>query len=497
MKRIALFFVLTAIILSAAGCGKSEPSVTLPQPAETTETIPDETEPKYVADSLPEKMDFNGRKATWYVGDYMSAYWTDFVAEEEKGERVNDSVFSAQRNVEERLNVTLDYYRKIVQYNDRNNVNAEISASVLANDKAYDIYGGRNLISLMLEDAYLLDLSDVPHLDFEKPWWNRSQLNMMPGNKVFVASGDGSLSIIKHTFCILFNQDQLNDFGVKDDLYLLMENGKWTLDKLAEIAALGYKDVNGNALADYGDCFGLTLGDSNKILGFQFTCGGSVVEKSKSGYEIQYGSERMEAIFEKTLKLLNETSGVLMPLGNSESNTLSVASFGGNYADKTFMEGNALMTASLVGDAAVILGEAKFSYGLLPYPKFDENQENYISCCQRNAFFSLLAYADKELSGAILEAWSSEAYRSIQPTYFETTLKARYSSDSKMATVFDLLRETLRFEIGDYFTESLGSPTSPFRNYITNNNAGQWMSYYASKEETWQKTLNEIWEKLS
>jgi len=384
-----------------------------------------------------------------------------------------------------------------VQYNDRNDVNSEIQASVMAGDGTYDIYAGRNLISMMLQDNYLLDLSENKYINFDKPWWNQSQLNMMPGGAVYVASGDGSLSIIKHTYCIFFNQTQLDAYNVSDDLYQVVEDGQWTIDKMASIAKLGYADVNGNTEADYGDEFGLTMGDTNKLLGMQFAMGGSVVEKGKDGYELTYGSERMVNIFDKTVALLNETEGVLMPMGNNANNTLSVASFGGNYADKTFMEGNALMSASLVGDAATVLADATFAYGLLPYPKLDESQKDYVSTCQRNAFFSLLAYADPDLSGAVLEAWSSEAYRTIQPEYFETTLKARYSNDDKMAGIFDLLRSTMRFDIGDYFTESLGSPTSPFREMAVKNEAGQWASNYASKETGWKDTLTEIWETLS
>jgi len=497
MKRFVILTILIALLTSMSACGKDTPADTVPSDTTSLETIPAETEPQFVPDDLPDTLNFDDRTVTWYIGDYMSAYYDDFHAEEANGERVNDAVYNARISVEERLGITTNYYRKIVQYGDRNDLNAEIQASVMASDNAYDLYAGRNLISMMLQDSFLLDLSDNPYIDFEKPWWNQSQLNMMPGNAIYVASGDGSLSIIKHTYCVFFNQDQLNAYGVTDDLYQIVADGKWTLDKMADIAALGYNDANGNAEADYGDQFGLTMGDSNKLLGIQFAAGGIVVEKNDTGYVLQYGSERMVDIFDKTVALMNLTEGVLMPQGNNDSNTLSIASFGGNYADKTFMEGKAIMTASLVGDAAVLLGDANFEFGLLPYPKLDETQSNYIATCQRNAFFSLLSYADAELSGAVLEAWSSEAYRSIQPEYFETTLKTRYSNDSEMSAIFDLLRSSMRFDIGDYFTESLGSPTSPFRDFVTANKAGQWMSNYASKEAAWKDTLAEIWETLS
>ena len=399
--------------------------------------------------------------------------------------------------MEERLNLKMEYYRKQVVYDNRLDINKEITASVMAGDAAYDLYIGRNIVDLMLSGDYLLDLSENAYINFDKPWWNRSQLDMMPGNRTYVASGDGTLSIIRHTFCIFFNNTRLNSFGVGEDMYTLVNEGKWTIDKLAEITRTGYNDANGNNTADYGDEFGLTFGDTNKFLGFQYAMGGECVVKGRDSYELVYGSEKMNSIFDKFYALVYNTEGVLMPGGNVDTNTLAVPTGSFNYVDKTFMEGKSMFTASLVDDASTILADVSFEYGILPYPKFDEKQENYISAPQRNSFFAMLSYCDTDFSGAALEAWCSEAYRTIQPEYFEITLKVRYSADDNMSAVMDLLRSTTRYEIGDYFTQQLNSITSSFKNLIVSGSEGQWASNYAFKEQMWNKALGEIWETLS
>ncbi|MBO5218112.1 MAG: hypothetical protein J6C52_01700, partial [Clostridia bacterium] len=481
MKKFTTIAILTAMLASLAACGESAGSAGGDTTAAATDAP--ETTSRFVADDLPDDLDFGGKTVTWFVGDYNSAYWDDVYADEENGSRVNDAVYNARRAVEERLNIKMEYFRKQVGWSDRADIDNAVAASVMAADGAYDIYFGRNIIHLMLEDDYLLDLSKNKYLNFDKPWWNKSQLSMMPGDQIYVASGDGSLSIIKHTYCVFFNQTQLNKYGVKDDMYALVEDGKWTIDKLSEIAKTGYSDVNGNTTADYGDEFGLTFGDVNKYLGMQFCAGGECITKGSSGYELVYGSEKMVNLFDRCYNLVQNTEGVL-PGGQCDaSNLLAVPSVGGNYVDKTFVEGKAMFSMSLVSDAAAILADVKFEYGLLPYPKYDEAQKNYISAPQRNAFFALLPYCDADLSGAVLEAWSSEAYRTVQPEYFETTLKARYSSDDNMAAMFDLMRATTRYEIGDYFGTQLNSLTSDFKILINDKMEGQWMSNYSSKEK--------------
>ena len=149
---------------------------------------------------------------------------------------------------------------------------------------------------------------------------------------------------------------------------------------------------------------------------------------------------------------------------------------------------------SLAGDAAALIGDAKFGYGLMPYPKYDEAQENYVTGDQRQAYFAALGYADKELVGAVLEAWSSECYRILQPEYFETTLKARYSADDDMTEMFDLIRETIKIDVSSYFGSIVGSMVDPMKNLITEKKEGQWASEIAGKIGNWETKFAEVWE---
>lgn len=494
MKKTALFMlILTAILL--CGCGKETVSAPETTPAENiTET---ETETIFVPDDLPTDLKFTGTTVNWYVGDYADAYWADFHAEELNGERINDVIYNSRQAVEERLDVKLEHSRKQVTYNTRLEISNDISASVMAGDNAYDVYSGYDLSNMILDGNYFHNLNDVKHINFDKPWWNKSMLNMLPGNKVFTALGDGSISLIKHTFCLFFNQDMLDAHNIPDNVYDLVHDGKWTFDKLGELINNTYTDLNGNGASDYGDFFGMTMGDVNKYIGWHFAAGGEMVNLTDTGYVLAAGSERMMNACEKSFELLRKNPDVMIPAGSAKDSEAHVLAVGGNYVCKTFMEGNALFTACLVGDAMTLLADVDFDYGLLPYPKYDETQKNYVSAVQRFASFSVPITADPDMSSAVIEAWSSEAYRSIQPEYFETVLKSRYSADNQMAGIFDLIRETIRFDIGDLFCDPLVEISSEPAFLLMRDQEGQWASTFASKEQGWNKTLQEIWEALS
>ncbi len=497
-KRVISLLILAALAANLAACGDEKtPSKETTSSGNETTSSADDSSP-FEKDDLPDNLNFGGKKVTWFIGDYNAAYWDDFYAEEQNGSRINDAVWKCRRNVEDRLGVEFDYFRKQVTWEERNDIKTTVAASVMAGDNAYDIYAGRSLVDLVAEDKkYLLELSSLDYINLDKPWWNKSVIEMMPGDEVYELTGDGTISLMKHAFCVFFNQTMLDSLGISENMYDLVRSGKWTIDKLTEYAKLGYSDVNGNTEPDFGDKFGLTFGDTNKYLGFQMALGGVTALKGKDGYEIFVNDERMINAFDAAYSLVQKTEGVLLPGSNNKDNPLAVEAFGGNYADKTFIEGNALFTMSLAGDAAALIGDAKFGYGLMPYPKYDEAQENYVTGNQRQAYFAALGYADKELVGAVLEAWSSECYRILQPEYFETTLKARYSADDDMTEMFDLIRETIKIDVSNYFGSIVGSMVDPMKNLITEKKEGQWASEIAGKIGNWETKFAEVWELFS
>ena len=79
----------------------------------------------------------------------------------------------------------------------------------------------------------------------------------------------------------------------------------------------------------------------------------------------------------------------------------------------------------------------------------------------------------------------------------KAVIYARYSSDNQMAGIFDLIRETIRFDIGDLFCDPLVEISSEPAFLLMRDQEGQWASTFASKEQGWNKTLQEIWEAIS
>ena len=92
-------------------------------------------------------------------------------------------------------------------------------------------------------------------------------------------------------------------------------------------------------------------------------------------------------------------------------------------------------------------------FGILPFPKYDENQANYLSLV--NAYIgsalSVPATANPEESGAVLEAMAYESRYTLQPAYYDVMLKNKVSRDSDSEDMLKIIFGNMTYDIGGIF----------------------------------------------
>ena len=224
MKRAITLTILAAILISAASCGgtQDEKPTTTAAEGDTTTSEPDDG---FVKDELPE-LNYNGDEVRWFCGDYASAYFDDIYAENQNGSLVNDAVYNARRSVEERLKIKLSVERYEFVWANVPEYNSLIKSMIMSGDTTYDAYIGYTLVPLIIEGGCFSDLAENKYLDLGKPWWNQDCRNLMPGDSVWFVTGDATMSLIKHSLCVYFNQNLLDSCGVTDNMYDIVRNGK-------------------------------------------------------------------------------------------------------------------------------------------------------------------------------------------------------------------------------------------------------------------------------
>ena len=140
--------------------------------------------------------------------------------------------------------------------------------------------------------------------------------------------------------------------------------------------------------------------------------------------------------------------------------------------------------------------EIRFNYGVLPYPKYDESQENYKTTVLNNHSVVTIPIdsKDRECAAAICEALAYESWKSVTPAYFETALKVKYARDNDSSQMFDIIREGASFDFGYIYTASLDGINDVFRDTILSR--GSWASKIASIEGASKEKLASLVEAI-
>lgn len=436
----------------------------------------------YLLDSLPE-LNFNGQTVNLL-------YWSDvenqeFEAEEFTGEIVNDAIYQRNINVEDRLSIK---YNWIGTPGNGGNINAymgKVRDSHVAGDNAYDILAAYSRsIASCLVNGLLTNLETAPYIDYEKPWWpDNLMAESTINNHLYFVSGDISTNVLHMMYCVYFNKNLIEDYGLANPQDLVMEN-KWTIDELIGMTSNAYIDINGNGKTDVGDQFGFTITNFHNDA---FYTGSDLKLVDKDPEKVLIISEDFYS--EKTIDLLAK-------LGPWEaSNDVYQA---GDY-ETPFTEGRAIFNINRAHYASKALRDSELSYGIVPVPKYDESQENFRTVMGNpvTLYGITINCQIKDVCSAVLECMGSIGYRLTTPAIFENNMKKKYSTDDVNAQMYDIVRESVSFELGRFFNTFLSNITDIFFAEVESNNqtwastSGRYRKVLTKQMETVVKSIVE------
>lgn len=486
MKKFISLTLLFALLLSQISCGSeqiSQDETTTSDTSDTTSEISTE-----VSDELPD-VTFDGRTFTTLAADYME---NGFIADEATGDVIDDAVYKRNRDVMERFDVVLE--TKTDAYN---NVAQTLQNSVMADDEEYQlvvnhvIRFGSAVMSDILTNWY-----DVPYIDFSKPWWSDSTVDDLTYNGVtFLAVGDYALDSLGRTYCIFYNKTAAENYHF-GDLYEVVNDGKWTIDYIIDLCKNVYSDLNGNGIADGDDFYGFTTAKTSPINAFLWSSGGKVFTKTADGkLEYTYNNEHTVEIIEKVYKLCFESEGITTNRPQYEDNNNS------HYiARESFKDGLTAMFPGLLNYTDEHFRDLDFEYGILPYPKFDEDQQEYYTMVDggHGAIGIPKTVRDLEFVGIITEALNAESHKTVFPAYYEIALKIKYSSDNESVKMLDMIVDSRVFDFG-YVYDNWKGVSFIFEGLIKSNSS-DFASTYATKgpaAETYYNELIEYFEDYS
>ncbi len=439
IKKILCASILVAMILSSFACSDTQNSSTDNNQnngdtvsGEISSGNSEESDDERIYPDLPER-DFGGHEFKiihWYLGDWESTVreYRDLTAESLNGETINDAVYNRNAVISDRYNVTFTTERV-----DCGQICTLVSNAVAAGDDAYDlVYARLYEAPALVTGGALYNLYDIPYLNLENPWWDQNSVEALELNgKLNLVATDINVNDKDATAAIAFNKSIVKDLGI-EDLYQLVKDGKWTFDKMKEIYSSVSRDLNGDSKMTTDDLWGF-LGKNDVIAAFYSGSGETMVSKNDEGlFELTYNNERGINATIKILELMTDKANFFNHHVEGVSDT--------DYT-KLFEEGHGLFFWMRL-DEVTNMRSAEVDFGILPTPKYEESQDNYYSMVSQHTtgLPSVPKTAsDPERTGIILEALAAESKYTLQPAYYEVSLKSRGARDEESAEMLDII----------------------------------------------------------
>ena len=473
-SALTLTAMLSGVVISSISCGETQ----LPgddQNATSESASTEETTADPLADDLPDK-NYGDADFDLLVRTERLYY---LQADEENGDTLNDAVYKRNLTVEQRFDVKLNYHDVA---SDKSVFTKAVESSVMAGDEGYDVICPDYLWQLDVS-GYFIDLNSLDYLDFDKPWWNAAwNEHATIGGKCYTSVGYLCLDLLRNTEVIYFNKKLIDEFKL-DDPYALVNENKWTLEKVSEMGQAVAGDVDGNGKMDENDRFGLYINDQARNA-LYYSLGFSLISNKNGELAVNQISERDTSLNELILKLFGGGDE-----GNLYGSDITV-DFTTTAAYKPFNQNNLLFTFfALTAVEAMRMTDVEF--GIVPVPKYDTTQE-WISSnygCTLSAI--PVNTPDAERSAIILEALNAESYKQVTPVYYESVLKGKLARDNDSEKMLDMIFGNLRFDFGFIHNQNLSGIPGGFTSGKNENIA----SFYASQEENLKARLGELQEK--
>ena len=482
MKR-ALCFLLALLMLASCfvACDNSDkPDVTeggvvTTAPAETTEP---EEKP-----DIPMTGDYGG-----YEFNILSAgnqVFNDFDFEEESSLPLDNAQYKRKLKVEEDYKIDI-FHKQEKGYSSASSggsgpgykaVNKQVSSG--DNDYDFCIIAGYD-VPVLAYMGMLYDMASIEQIGLDKSWWDKNATeNLSMQDVVFFTTGDITVSDNFVAFCLLFNKRLLADYNL-DSPYEMVEDGTWTIENFGKLVKSVSEDMNQDGMYTDADRYGLLVWDDS-IVGIVNAAGqrcGRINE-----------NQQLELTFynENTISALEQYADIAY---NQQ--------YALHFQRITGASGASLMTADkglfLTSTIHAIpnLREMDSDFGVLPYPKLNEEQDAYYSTIapyNSNFVCVPLIQEDVNRTGTIMEALAYYGQKIVLPALYDVTLIGQGTRDEESEPMLEIIFGNLVYDIGYFY--QIGAINKELIYALRDRNTN-FTSMYERKAVTAQNSLKLI-----
>jgi len=436
--------VLLAVLFIAgmmAGCA-NDPAVPEDTTAPAVASSEDSDQKDETAAAFqPTDLNLGGEEFVIYGSVDKYNMIMNILSDEITGSSVQDAKYTAREKVESLYNVKL-----VEERAPWDNRLVPIQTACQTGDTTYDVaFLYSSHIGTLTTSGYLNNMYEIESADITKPWYDqRIRTDGTIKNKyLFYLLSDAQLMALEGTWAIFYNKGIAETVNLENP-YDYVRSGKWTFEKLKEMASSA-ASLNGDdswSFSQTGHSIYGMASFKNFINAAVTGCGEFYVLKDSEDVPY-YAFGQSETVYDVAERIVALTGAT------ADGTYISANSTGKHYLNDIFKQGRSLFCGAELKAAANELNDMADEFGLLPIPKYNEDQESYYS----NILWSSLMYTiptcvkDVEKTAVIMDALSYYNYDLVVPMYSER-VSYRGLKDADSVEMVNLIHDTRYFVWG-------------------------------------------------
>ena len=439
--------LLAALLLT--GCAGDRNAETETDAAAPTESMT-ETDAQEAAWQYPD-VNYGGGEFRILNLDQLWDMFIRIDVDELNGEALNDAVYNRNRTVEDKLNCKI--VEKCLE-NDAGNTITRVTdlakQTIMANEDAYDVmYLPINQNTSLITEGYLLDLQAIPELHLDETWWDQDIIGTTTlDGKLYFVSGAANLMAFDSMWCLFFDENMMADQGLAEP-YDLVREGKWTIDKLAEYCA-AVANLNGDEKFTWKKDGKAVWGISAHINApekFYFSANNRTTTVEPDGsIRFTLGTDRFYSTIDKLAVLLSGKTGMTL-----KASTTDFDPDAGGYVYVFTTRRSLFMTAEL--KASLLMRDMEDNFGIVPFPKYDEAQENYQTNLVFQLFYMTIPTTNTQVSqtATIAEVLTHDSYEKVIPVYYQNVVEHKGLRNENSIEMLEIMRANRGVDLGMIF----------------------------------------------
>ena len=318
----------------------------------------------------------------------------------------------------------------------------------MASGDSYDlVYGSvRSAGTPMLNAGILRLTNDLEYVDLDQRWWVASLRDTFSINdRLYFLIGPIVVNSYTDTNIILFNKDVTAMFGMDDtEIYDTVKAGKWTIDKMFEVASTIPENSSGKGVYRYIEPCGFPFLFSSGLTITKFDENGTPYVEESLPKEYSDLADKLSVVFS------DESQSMFANWDKEQKN------FEEKYSidqEDAFSDGMGLFYFVQAADA-LYLRNYDVSFGIVPMPKMTDTQKEYYSFANSwagSAVYFPKTVKDITMSDSITESMAALSQIYVKDAYYTKLLKSQAIFDLESRDMLDIIYNTKIYDMADLY----------------------------------------------